>query len=385
MKAFFDDIRNSLGDFRLLALLFVVSPLVLLLFGYAARNDVEDVEAVIVGPGARAVEQKLPPFFEVVSVDPDGKRGEAVDVLRQGEADVALVADTEPQMLIDGVSLFKAKAVQGIAQRVPQMGKPEVLFNPQTSLTVSLLPAVSGLVILVASALCLSASLARDRESGRFASYSRSRKALVGTIAGKLLFWAAVICSVTLVVGLLGRVLFDLPFRADWTTAAVAGGVFSFAALGIGAFIAAIVRSRGKAIALSVGLLVPQILLSGAIFPARAIAPGLRWFPYALPMKYVVDLFQGVMLRGGTVDDFGFPLTVTAEGHGITIAYDASVAGLSAPLVALALMGFIGLMAGGVLLHRQLRDHEPSGQEAGPIDRGPVVVRGVEGVVPKAS
>ena len=89
MKAFFDDIRNSLGDFRLLALLFVVSPLVLLLFGYAARNDVEDVEAVIVGPGARAVEQKLPPFFEVVSVDPDGKRGEAVDVLRQGEADVA--------------------------------------------------------------------------------------------------------------------------------------------------------------------------------------------------------------------------------------------------------------------------------------------------------
>jgi ABC-2 type transport system permease protein len=358
MKSAFEEFRNCFEDRRLLVLLLVVSPLVLLLFGYAARNDLDGVDTVVVGPGAKTMREALPSFFNVVSSNTHADRPEAISALSKAEADVAVIADRQPQLLIDGVSLFKARAVLGIAQRVPQLGLPEVLFNPELNLTVSLLPAVSGLVLLVTSSLIISMSLARDREAGRFEQFAGLGRKLAELVIGRLFYWGVILTLVAVLVVLLNRVLFDMPYRADLATTAVAGGVFAFAALGIGVFVAAIAKSRGKAIALSVGLLVPQILLSGAIFPTEAIAPGLRWLPYLLPMSYVVNISQGIALRGQSLGEPNFPLTFAADDHSLVVAYDGTISSLDLSLFALATAGLVGLTVGCLLLHKQLRAHE---------------------------
>ena len=41
----------------------------------------------------------------------------------------------------------------------------------------------------------------------------------------------------------------------------------------------------------------PQILLSGLIFPLSSIVVGVRWISYLLPLTYFNEIARGVMLR----------------------------------------------------------------------------------------
>jgi len=43
--------------------------------------------------------------------------------------------------------------------------------------------------------------------------------------------------------------------------------------------------------------LLPQVLLSGLIFPLTSIVAGVRWIAYLLPLTYFTEISRGVMLR----------------------------------------------------------------------------------------
>lgn len=54
----------------------------------------------------------------------------------------------------------------------------------------------------------------------------------------------------------------------------------------------------------------PQILLSGMIFPLDAMAAGVRWIGYLLPLTYFTMISQGVMLRDAPIGSLWVPLVV---------------------------------------------------------------------------
>ena len=59
---------------------------------------------------------------------------------------------------------------------------------------------------------------------------------------------------------------------------------------------------------------VPKILLllSGMIFPLDAMAAGVRWIGYLLPLTYFTMISQGVMLRGSGWEALWLPILVLA-------------------------------------------------------------------------
>ena len=71
--------------------------------------------------------------------------------------------------------------------------------------------------------------------------------------------------------------------------------------LGLGVFISTISQTTGQAIQTAFFFLLPQILLSGMIFPLDAMAAGVRWIGYLLPLTYFTMISQGVMLRGASL------------------------------------------------------------------------------------
>ena len=109
------EIRELRRDRRTLAMLFLLPVLFLVVFGYAASFDVQDVPTVVVGPQA-AARRRVP------AVHPQGgqqRHGAATapraeDQLRRGEATVAVVTPSSPggrtEVLIDGTELFAAQA-----------------------------------------------------------------------------------------------------------------------------------------------------------------------------------------------------------------------------------------------------------------------------------
>ena len=108
------EIRELRRDRRTLAMLFLLPILFLVVFGYAASFDVQDVPTAVVGPEAGLVTGLLPSTLKVVSSDTAGGRAAAEDRLRRGEATVAVVTPAAPggklEVLIDGTELFAAQA-----------------------------------------------------------------------------------------------------------------------------------------------------------------------------------------------------------------------------------------------------------------------------------
>src|SRR5215470_11429899 len=59
-------------------------------------------------------------------------------------------------------------------------------------------------------------------------------------------------------------------------------------------------------------VILPQILLSGLIFPLSSIAIGVRWISYILPLTYFNEISRGVMLRAEPIGPLWQPFVFLA-------------------------------------------------------------------------
>ena len=84
--------------------------------------------------------------------------------------------------------------------------------------------------------------------------------------------------------------------------------LFLFVTLGIGVLISSVSQNQGQAIQLAMMTLLPQVLLSGLIFPLSSIAAGVRWIAYLLPLTYFNEISRGVMLRAEPIGPLWQPL-----------------------------------------------------------------------------
>ena len=83
------EFRQVGRDRRTLAMLIVMPVVLLIVFGYAASFEVDEIPTVVVGSDADQVADLLPDVFEVDSVDPDETREDGVNDLVAGTAQVA--------------------------------------------------------------------------------------------------------------------------------------------------------------------------------------------------------------------------------------------------------------------------------------------------------
>ncbi len=96
------EFRQLRRDRRTVAMLFALPFLFLVVFGYAASFDVEEIPTLVVGASAELVESRLPEQFAVVDVRPSDGRAAAEEALRRGEAVVAFVTPASADETADG-------------------------------------------------------------------------------------------------------------------------------------------------------------------------------------------------------------------------------------------------------------------------------------------
>lgn len=306
------EFRQVTRDRRTLAMLIVMPVVLLLVFGYAASFDVDEIPTVVVGPQADQAAERLPHLFAVESVDSDETAGDAEQVLVAGDAHVAVVADsTGPTVLIDGAELFMAQAAlqatTAMQAQVPNLSV-EVLFNPDLDTSAVLVPGLAGLIIVFVGTLVTSMSVVREREAGTMEQLAvmpfKPKDVFVGKIAPYFL-----IASIDIVIVLLiGTLLFDVPFNGPVLPLALGAVMFLFVALGLGVLISSVSENQAQAIQLALMTVLPQVMLSGIIFPLSSMAAGVRWIGYLLPLTYFNQVAKGVMIRGAGLGDLLVPI-----------------------------------------------------------------------------
>ena len=315
------EFRQLFRDRRTLGLLVGLPVVLLVVFGYAANFDVSKIQTVVVGPQAAQVAAELRSPFDVTEIDPGGDRATAERRLQDGKAVVGVVTGQTPiRALMDGTQLFSVTAAtQAFAEMahadVAAGGKgpavaSEVLYNPDLKTSWIMIPGLTGLILLFVGTLITSLGVVRERQEGTIEQLAvmpfRPWDVILGKIVPYLL-----LASVDLVlIVALGMWLFGVPFVGSVATFAIGALLFLLVTLGMGVLISTVSQNQGQAIQLAIMFVVPQILLSGLIFPVISMAPGVRWLAYLLPLTYFVEVSRGVMLKAEPITALWLPLLV---------------------------------------------------------------------------
>ena len=307
------EFRELVRDRRTLAMLIGLPLLLLVIFGYAANFSVSTVDAAVLGPQAEQMAAQTPAFFQVTVTDPTGTREDAEQLLRDNKVDVAFVTGATPvTALVDGSNLFAAQSIVAALNRLGDQVTTEVLYNPDLKTSWVMVPAIIGLILTFIGTIITSIGLVREREAGTLEQLAVMPIKPSTVILGKITPYFLLAALDMTVVTALGILLFAVPFNGNVALFVLGAALFLFVVLGLGVFISTVSQTTGQAIQTAFFFLLPQILLSGMIFPLDAMAAGVRWIGYLLPLTYFTMISQGIMLRGATFSSMWYAFVILA-------------------------------------------------------------------------
>jgi ABC-2 type transport system permease protein len=125
---------------------------------------------------------------------------------------------------------------------------------------------------------------------------------------------------------LLGRLVFGVPFRGSLLLLYLLAFVFIAANLALGLFFSTLAQTQQQAMQMSFFFLLPNILLSGFMFPWEAMPRAAQLLSQALPLTHFLRIVRGITLKGSGLGEVGGEL--------------AWLAAILAALVALASLRF---------------------------------------------
>ena len=306
------EFRQVQRDRRTLAMMIVLPVLLLVVLGYAASFDVKTITVAVAGPQASFARQLLHAPFKIVETSASQGSTWATDQLRDGKADVAIVTGgTRPLVLIDGSQLFAAKAALAALGQAREHGgfsgsatsatqitpKVTVLYNTGLKTSDIMIPGICGVVLVFVGTIITSLGVVRERQSGTLEQLAVMPLKPRDVVLGKIVPYFLVATVDLIIVLAVGIAVFGVPFRGSPVTFALGALLFLFVTLGFGVLISSVSQNQGQAIQLAMMTLLPQVLLSGLIFPLSSIVAGVRWIAYLLPLTYFNEISRGVMLR----------------------------------------------------------------------------------------
>ncbi|MFW2512394.1 ABC transporter permease [Demequina sp. SO4-13] len=291
------EFRELRRDRRTMAMLVALPIVLLIVFGYAANFTVDEIPTAVTGERADQVEQALPEIFVVAASNDPG--ADPRDLLRDDVVDVAIDTSTQPPTAyLDGSSLFAAQSAGAALARAGGAVQVEILFNPGLDTSWVMVPALIGLILTFIGTIITSIGLVKERQNGTLEQLAVMPLRPWEVILGKIAPYFILAAIDMLIVTLVGVWLFDVPLAGNPWLFAAGAGLYLFVVLGLGVLISTVSQTQAQAIQLAIMMLLPQILLSGFIFPLDAMPTVIAWIGRCLPLTYFVEMSQGIFLRG---------------------------------------------------------------------------------------
>ncbi len=315
-------------DRRTLAMIIAIPLLWLLVFGYAASFDVKHVKVELVGHDSAALRAGLARAGNAFSVRsaPARDLATARADLRAGRVTAAILVGAggaSQGVLVDGSNLLVAQtALRTIQGLLGGNGSARVaitvLYNPGLKSAYFMVPGLVGLIMAFIGIVITSLGIVRERERGTLEQLMVTPITRLELMLGKMIPYLAIaFLDMAIIVGA-GLALFGVPLRGSPLLLLVLAGLFLISTLGIGLLVSTVSQNQQQAMQLAVLILLPQVLLSGWIFPLASIPAGIRWISYVLPLTYFIPIVRGIFLKGLGLPDLWVP-TVVLLGMAVAI------------------------------------------------------------------
>ena len=310
-----------------LAMMVVLPAVQLVLFGYAIRTEVRHLPTVV-WDGSRTQESRAlidalrnTGNFDITAMV--SGRGAVEEQLQRGDASAALIIPPDyatdikrgrtasAQLIVDAADpLSSQSALSGASAAALAHGATLVQappppldlrvrpwYNPAPRSETYIVPGLIGVLLSLTMILVMSMAIVRERERGTLEQLIVTPIGKPSLMLGKILPFVLVGYTQMTVILILAKLIFHVPLRGSLVELYLITSGFIIANLGVGLLVSTVVRTQAQAMQASFFFLMPNILLSGFMFPRAAMPLAAQWLGLLLPLTYYLEVLRGILLK----------------------------------------------------------------------------------------
>ncbi|HXU52236.1 MAG TPA: ABC transporter permease [Casimicrobiaceae bacterium] len=312
----------------------------LTLFGYAINTDPRDMPTALIVADASewsrslAAAMQTSRYFRVVEGidDEDAAR----HALAQGKVQFVVTIPVDfardiargehPSLLVEAdatdplASAMALAAAQGIVESVvakdlrgplaalkatPQPFAIDVhrLYNPESNTQYNIVPGLMGVILTMTMVMMTGLAITRERERGTMENLLATPARPLEVMSGKIVPYIAIGILQATIILLAAHWIFAVPLFGSMVALYVTSLLFVAANLTVGITLSSLAQNQLQAVQLTFFYFLPNILLSGFMFPFQGMPRWAQWLGSVLPLTHFNRLVRGILLKGnGLVD-----------------------------------------------------------------------------------
>ncbi|MDD5530403.1 MAG: ABC transporter permease [bacterium] len=175
-----------------------------------------------------------------------------------------------------------------------------ILFNPELKSTDTMIPGIIGLILIIVTMVIASLSLVKEKEYGNIEQLIVTPIKPYELLLGKILPYIIIGLIDVIFITVAGILIFKVPFMGNILLLLVLSLLAIFVNLGIGTFISTISATQQQAMISAMFFMLPNMLLSGFIFPIKNMPQVIQYITYIMPLRYYIVILRGIFLKGLT-------------------------------------------------------------------------------------
>ena len=312
----------------------------LALFGYAINTDPKHMPTAVIAADhseftrsfISALEQSE--YFQIIGELPDEEagrralvRGDAVFVvnipadftrqLLRGDRPALLVEADATDPVATGTALGSVEQIARSVVRkdvggalsylaageAPFAVQVHRLYNPEANSRNNIVPGLMGVILTLMMVLMTGLAMTRERERGTMENLLAMPVRPFEVMAGKVVPYIAIgLVQITLIL-LAAIFVFRVPFMGDLVALYLSALLFVAANLTVGITLSSIAKNQLQAMQMTVFYFLPNLLLSGFMFPFQGMPKWAQAIGNVLPLTYFLRLVRGIFLKGSEWGD----------------------------------------------------------------------------------
>jgi ABC-2 type transport system permease protein len=254
--------------------------------------------------------------------------------VRRGDQPAMLVAADGTDPVASGSALGALSQVLQTAlvhdRGLPDPGvlpfeiRTHVRYNPAGLSQLNIVPGLVGTILTMTMLIFTALSVTREIERGTMESLLAMPITPLEIMLGKIAPYVLVgFVQASLIIGI-GIALFGVPLMGSLLLLALLSTLFITANLAIGYTFSTLAQNQLQAMQMSLMFFLPNILLSGFMFPFAGMPIWAQWMGEVLPLTHYLRIVRSIMLKGSGLSAMQndaaalFVLTLVAMGIAVT-------------------------------------------------------------------
>jgi ABC-2 type transport system permease protein len=233
--------------------------------------------------------------------------------LRRGERPALLVAADATDPVATGSAMGALNQVMRSAlqhdRAIPDSAatvfeiRQHARYNPAGASQLNIVPGLMGTILTLTMLIFTALSVTREIERGTMESLLAMPITPLEIMLGKIAPYVLIgFLQAALIFGA-GILLFNVPVLGSLMSLALLTTLFIATNLSIGYTFSTLAQNQLQAIQMAMMFFLPNILLSGFVFPFLGMPLWAQWFGEFLPLTHYIRIVRAIMLKGATLGD----------------------------------------------------------------------------------